>query len=240
MRRLLVRHPAVVGLLAPADLTPALATSLRALAEQLPAGPLAEEITLVQHWLAVILNEKDGCLSISAVAALGGTVNSTIEFRLKRLDGTAARREGRMLALPPPIAARLVWPRLLLSAASPPARDGYLVLPLTREVLSLLSQEWHSLLAPPPLRELGRSLVAGAAVALRGDQIAGLLNLEAEALQPLRRQWEREPPAVRVVRPARTLAATTFAGDDLVRLWWNRCVALGAAFDPPLLPGRIP
>ncbi len=29
MRRLLVRHPAVVGLLAPADLTPALATSLR-------------------------------------------------------------------------------------------------------------------------------------------------------------------------------------------------------------------
>jgi len=232
MRRLLVRHPDAVGLVMPVKLMPYLEIGLHALSKlkaiRTPppvAYLLQEETNLTLHWLDTMMDNRG--LSLSAVARLAGVGYDAILSRIRR-GGGHVQREGRMLVLPPETAVRLAWPRLLLSTEEPPKDGNYCLSPMTRTVLQALALEWHSLLFPPDVRELAQALVGATGREVRGDQVARLLG--KETLKRRRRSWQREPVAVRVISPARTLAATTFAAEDIVRLWWNRCTVIGDKF----------
>lgn len=227
MRRLLVRHPNVVGLVMPASLMPHLAATLRGL---LGRGNLQDDtLSLNLRWLEIA--ESNGGLSVSAVARLAGVGYDAILSRIKQ-SGEQVRREGRMLILPPATAVRLAWPRLLLLGTDDLPNGDYWLTPMARPVLRTLALEWHSLLFPPGLRRLAQALVDGREREIRGDRIAQLLG--EETLRRSCKRWQRAPVAVRVVFPRRTLAATTFAAEDLVRLWWNRCVVVGEEFKWPI------
>ena len=219
MRRLLIRHPDTIGLLIPADLVTSLWNTLRMLAVTTNNIP-KEQIEMSLRWLEA-LDEKRGRFSVSSAATMAGV---GYDAALLRLNGFPIEREGRMIALPPATAVRLAWQRLLLSANEPPVDDGggYWLVPITRATLRIMAMEWHSLMSPPQLRELAQVLIDAGERGIRGDHVAQLIG--ENQLRAFQRLWQRVPVAVRVVTPSRTLAATLFSTQDLVRLWWNKCV----------------